>query len=72
MTETDREPQEYDWGLAPAHLQTRRQLRAAGLGPNRQGVAALMVRKSKGRRLIAHLFDVRKAAPKRVPTPAQL
>ncbi|MGV9668386.1 hypothetical protein [Nocardia niigatensis] len=46
MTETDREPQEYDWGLAPAHLQTRR--------------------------LIAHLFDVRKAAPKRVPTPAQL
>ncbi|MFE2962004.1 DNA translocase FtsK, partial [Nocardia tengchongensis] len=31
-----------------------------------------MVRKSKGRRLIAHLFDVRKAAPKRVPTPAQL
>ncbi|WP_051153213.1 hypothetical protein [Nocardia niigatensis] len=76
MTSIDEAPddsrQEYDWGLAPPHLQTRRQLRAAGLGPNRQNVAALMVRKSKGRRLIAHLFDVRKAAPKRVPTPAQL
>ncbi|MGW5230422.1 hypothetical protein ACWEP5_36510 [Nocardia niigatensis] len=76
MTSIDEAPddsgQEYDWGLAPSHLQTRRQLRAAGLGPNRQSVAALMVGKSKGRRLIAHLFDVRKAVPKRVPTPAQL
>ncbi|MEU4345426.1 hypothetical protein AB0H00_29945 [Nocardia sp. NPDC023852] len=64
--------QEYPWMLAPAHFQTRRQLRAAGLGPNRQGVAAVMVGKRRGRRLVAHLFDVRKAAPKRVPTPAQL
>ncbi|MEU4345364.1 RRQRL motif-containing zinc-binding protein [Nocardia sp. NPDC023852] len=64
--------QEYPWMLAPAHLQTRRQLRAAGLGPNRQGIAAVMVGKRRGRRLVAHLFDVRKAAPKRVPTPAQL
>ncbi|MEU2043661.1 RRQRL motif-containing zinc-binding protein [Nocardia niwae] len=63
---------EYPWMLAPAHFRTRRQLRAAGLGPNRQGVAALMVGKRRGRRLVAHLFDVRKAAPKRVPSPAQL
>ncbi|MGV9546224.1 RRQRL motif-containing zinc-binding protein [Nocardia beijingensis] len=63
---------EYPWMLAPAHFRTRRQLRAAGLGPNRQGVAALMVGTRRGRRLVAHLFDVRKAAPKRVPSPAQL
>lgn len=63
---------EYPWMLAPAHLRTRRQLRAAGLGPNRQGIAALMVGRRRGRRLVAHLFDVRIAAPKRVPTPAQL
>lgn len=66
------EPQEYPWHLAPAHLKTRRQLRAAGLQPNRQPVAALMVGKRRGRRLVAHLFDIAKAAPKKPPTPAQL
>lgn len=66
------EPQEYPWHLAPAHLQTRRQLRAAGLQPNRQPVAALMVGKRRGRRLVAHLFDIAKAAPKKPPSPAQL
>ncbi|WP_159847782.1 hypothetical protein [Nocardia sp. CY41] len=63
---------EYPWMLVPAHFRTRRQLRAAGLGPNRQAVAAVVVGTRRGRRLFAHLFDVRKAAPKRVPTPAQL
>lgn len=62
----------YDWMSAPAHLKTRRQLRAAGLRPNGQDVAALMVRTRRGRRLVAHLYDVRLAAPKRTATPAQL
>ncbi|WP_156511459.1 hypothetical protein [Nocardia nova] len=66
------EPQEYPWRLAPAHLKTRRQLRAAGLQPNRQPVAALMIGRRRGRRLVAHLFDIGKAAPKKPPTPAQL
>ncbi|MGW5518681.1 hypothetical protein [Nocardia africana] len=66
------EPQEYPWHLAPAHLKTRRQLRAAGLQPNRQPVAALMVGKRRGRRLVAHLFDIAKAAPKKPPSPAQI
>lgn len=66
------EPQEYPWHLAPAHLKTRRQLRAAGLQPNRQPVAALMVGRRRGRRLVAHLFDIAKAAPKKPPSPAQI
>ncbi|MCP9625252.1 hypothetical protein NMK54_34465, partial [Nocardia otitidiscaviarum] len=71
MTTADA-PDEFAWGLAPAHLKTRRQLRAAGLRPNGQGVAALMVGKRYGRRVVAHLFDLTQAAPKRTATPAQL
>ncbi|MBF6518458.1 hypothetical protein IU421_29895, partial [Nocardia cyriacigeorgica] len=68
------EPDTYDWNLAPAHLKTRRQLRAAGLRPNGQEPTALMVREPSGRRkrLWAYLFDTTKAAPKRTATPAQL
>ncbi|MBF6102153.1 hypothetical protein IU510_29490 [Nocardia cyriacigeorgica] len=68
------EPDTYDWNLAPAHLKTRRQLRAAGLRPNGQEPAALIVREPSGRRkrLWAYLFDTAKAAPKRTATPAQL
>ncbi|MBF6371042.1 hypothetical protein IU469_35910, partial [Nocardia puris] len=51
---------------------TRRQLRAAGLSPGGQDVAAVMVGKRRGRRLIAYLFDVGRARPKRTPSPAQL
>ena len=69
---TPGQSQEYPWLLAPAHLKTRRQLRAAGLQPNRQPVAALMVGKRRGRRLVAHLYDLAKAAPKKPPTAAQL
>ncbi|MBF6162993.1 RRQRL motif-containing zinc-binding protein [Nocardia cyriacigeorgica] len=69
------QPDTYPWRAAPGHLKTRRQLRAAGLRPNGQAPAALMVREPTGRkrrRLWAYLFDVTKAAPKRVATAAQL
>ncbi|MFR9773856.1 RRQRL motif-containing zinc-binding protein [Nocardia sp. SC052] len=64
----------YPWLAAPAHLKTRRQLRAAGLRPNGQDIAAFMVRKRRrGRKpLVAHLFDLAKAAPKRTASSAQL
>lgn len=70
----DKQPDTFAWRAAPAHLKTRRQLRAAGLRPNGQEPAALMVREPTGRkrRLWAYLFDVRAAAPKRTATPAQL
>ncbi|MGW5142683.1 RRQRL motif-containing zinc-binding protein [Nocardia beijingensis] len=68
------QPDTFAWRAAPSHLKTRRQLRAAGLSPGGQDPAALMVREPTGRkrRLWAYLFDVGKAAPKRVASPAQL
>ncbi|MGW4071397.1 RRQRL motif-containing zinc-binding protein [Nocardia grenadensis] len=71
----DTQPTTYPWRAAPSHLKTRRQLRAAGLRPNGQDPAALMVREAGGRRrkrLWAYLFDVEKAAPKRTASPAQM
>ncbi|MFI6573938.1 RRQRL motif-containing zinc-binding protein, partial [Nocardia fluminea] len=71
----DEQPDTYPWRAAPSHLMTRRQLRAAGLRPDGQDPAALMVREPAGRkrrRMWAYLFDSRKAAPKRTATPAQL
>ncbi|WP_280476244.1 RRQRL motif-containing zinc-binding protein [Nocardia asiatica] len=70
-----RQPDTFAWRAAPSHLKTRRQLRAAGLRPNGQDPAALMVREPVGRKrrwMWAYLFDVRLAAPKRTATPAQL
>ncbi|MFI2561881.1 RRQRL motif-containing zinc-binding protein [Nocardia farcinica] len=72
MTVYDRQPDTFPWRAAPAHLKTRRQLRAVGLSPGGQDVAAVMVGKRRGRRLIAYLFDVGRARPKRRPSPAQL
>lgn len=72
MTPRDEQPTTYPWRAAPSHLKTRRQLRDAGLSPGGQDVAALMVRQRRGRRLVAHLFDIALARPKRVPSPAQL
>ncbi|WP_189094653.1 hypothetical protein [Nocardia jinanensis] len=57
---------------APPEYKTRRQLRSAGLCPGGQDIAAYMVGKRRGRELIAHLFDIRKAKPKRTPSPLQL
>lgn len=75
MSALDEQPDTYPWRAAPSHLMTRRQLRAAGLRPDGQDPAALMVREPAGRkrrRMWAYLFDSRKAAPKRTATPAQL
>lgn len=68
----DEQPDTYQWRAAPSHLKTRRQLRAAGLSPGGQEVAALMLGRRRGRRMIAHLYDIAKARPKRVPSAAQL
>lgn len=75
MSALDEQPDTYPWRAAPSHLMTRRQFRAAGLRPDGQDPAALMVREPAGRkrrRMWAYLFDSRKAAPKRTATPAQL
>lgn len=65
---------EYRWRCAPNHLRTRRQLAAEGLRPNGQDIAGKLVRPRGGRRgpLLAYLFDPELAAPKRIPTTAQL
>lgn len=64
----------YYWGTAPAGLATRRQLRADGKQPNRQPYVARAVRPRRGDRepLVAHLYRVEDAAPKKPPTSAQL
>ncbi|WP_280392809.1 RRQRL motif-containing zinc-binding protein [Nocardia wallacei] len=62
----------YDWRTAPAHLMTRRQLRAAGLRPGGQQPVAWVPVEWRGRTQLAGLYDSRRAAPKRIATPAQL
>ncbi|MBL1080293.1 hypothetical protein JK358_38450 [Nocardia sp. 2] len=62
----------YRWMAAPPHLKARRQLRDAGLSPGRQDIAAKMERPRKRRNpLVAYLFDITKAVPRRTSTPAQ-
>ncbi|GAB3127447.1 hypothetical protein GCM10027160_52120 [Streptomyces calidiresistens] len=64
----------YDWGTAPAHLMTRRQLRGAGLRPGgHDPVAILRCRACHARPARtcirpAWLYDARLAVPKRTPT----
>ncbi|MBF6138277.1 hypothetical protein IU501_35480 [Nocardia otitidiscaviarum] len=65
-------PDTYPWRLAPAHLKTRRQLRAAGLRPGGQEPVARMVGRRFGREVVAYLYDATTAVPKRAATPAQL
>jgi hypothetical protein len=60
----------YPYGWAPAGLMTRRQLRAAGLRPAGQDVAAQILWRRGAR--VAYLYRVALAAPKREATPAQL
>ncbi len=62
----------YAWRCAPVHLRTKRQLAAEGLRPNGQDIAGKLPFRRRGREYVAHLFDVAKAAPKRIPTAAQL
>lgn len=61
----------YPWRLAPAGYATRRQLRARGLRPGGQPVAAQLMRRStrrKGGVMVAHLYRVDLARPVRPMT----
>lgn len=58
----------YHWTQAPDHLKTRRQLSALGLRAGGQPPVAQIRRCG----LIAYLFDVNTALPKRTFTPAKL
>lgn len=59
------------WRGAPAGYATRRQLRARGLRPAGQPVAAQILWRGVGGERVAYLYRVDLARPKRVATPAQ-
>ncbi|GHD33079.1 hypothetical protein GCM10010313_78180 [Streptomyces violarus] len=62
----------YRWRLAPDGLATRRQLRALGLRPGGQDVAAQVERPRRRRGpLVAYLYLVELAKPVRPMTPAK-
>ncbi|MFG2391301.1 RRQRL motif-containing zinc-binding protein [Streptomyces lavendulae] len=62
----------YRWRLAPDGLATRRQLRAAGLRPGGQDVAAQVERPRRRRGpLVAFLYRLDLAKPVRPMTPAR-
>ncbi|MGV9701902.1 RRQRL motif-containing zinc-binding protein [Streptomyces sp. NPDC003483] len=62
----------YRWRLAPDGLATRRQLRAAGLRPGGQDVAAELQRPRRRRGpLVAYLYRIDRAKPVRPMTPAR-
>ncbi|MFF9803042.1 RRQRL motif-containing zinc-binding protein [Streptomyces rochei] len=62
----------YRWRLAPDGLATRRQLRALGLRPGGQDVAAQVERPRRRREpLVAYLYRVEQAKPVRPMTPAK-
>ncbi|GAA2994119.1 RRQRL motif-containing zinc-binding protein [Streptomyces fulvorobeus] len=63
---------EYRWRLAPEGLATRRQLRALGLRPGGQDVAAELQRPRRRRGpLVAYLYRVDRAKPVRPMTPGR-
>ncbi|WMD03215.1 RRQRL motif-containing zinc-binding protein [Streptomyces sp. FXY-T5] len=62
----------YRWQLAPDGLATRRQLRALGLRPGGQDVAAQVERPRRRRDpLVAYLYRIEQAKPVRQMTPAK-
>ncbi|MFC8655619.1 RRQRL motif-containing zinc-binding protein [Streptomyces parvus] len=62
----------YRWHLAPDGLATRRQLRALGLRPGGQDVAAQLERPRRWRGpLVAYLYRVERARPVRPMTPGR-
>ncbi|GGL16404.1 RRQRL motif-containing zinc-binding protein [Mangrovihabitans endophyticus] len=61
----------YWWRGAPAGYATRRQLRAAGLCPGRQPIAAQILWAGVGGTRTAYLYRLDLARPKRTATPAQ-
>ncbi|MFE5871682.1 RRQRL motif-containing zinc-binding protein [Streptomyces roseifaciens] len=64
----------YSWRLAPDGLATRRQLRARGLRPGGQPVAAQVMRRSRRRKdgvLVGYLYRIDQALPVRPMTPGR-
>ncbi|MFE1323684.1 RRQRL motif-containing zinc-binding protein [Streptomyces sp. NPDC058741] len=62
----------FRWHLAPDGFATRRQLRAQGLRPGGQGVAATLERPRRRRGpLVAYLYRIDQAKPVRPMTPAR-
>ncbi|SOE13673.1 hypothetical protein SAMN06272775_4649 [Streptomyces sp. 2323.1] len=62
----------YRWRLAPDGYATRRQLRARGLRPGGQGVAAQLERPRRRREpLVAYLYRIDQAKPVRPMTPGR-
>ncbi|MFD5456210.1 RRQRL motif-containing zinc-binding protein [Streptomyces olivaceus] len=62
----------YRWRFAPDGLATRRQLRALGLRPGGQEVAAQIERPRRRRGpLVAYLYRIDRALPVRPMTPAR-
>ncbi|MET7451140.1 RRQRL motif-containing zinc-binding protein [Streptomyces sp. NPDC005574] len=62
----------YRWHLAPDGLATIRQLKARGLRPGGQDVAAQLERPRRRRGpLVAYLYEIDKAKPVRPMTPAK-
>ncbi|MEV5504893.1 RRQRL motif-containing zinc-binding protein [Streptomyces orinoci] len=64
----------FPWRLAPEGLATRRQLRARGLRPGGQPIAAQIMRCSRRRRAgvaVAYLYRIDQAQPVRPMTPAR-
>ncbi|MFJ9577884.1 RRQRL motif-containing zinc-binding protein [Streptomyces sp. NPDC101191] len=62
----------YPWRLAPEGLATFRQLRARGLRPGGQDVAAQLERpRRRGGPLVAYLYRINRAKPVRPMTPAK-
>ncbi|MGW3252852.1 RRQRL motif-containing zinc-binding protein [Streptomyces fungicidicus] len=62
----------YRWRCAPDGLATRRQLRARGLRPGGQDVAAQIERPRRRRGpLVAYLYSIEQAKPVRPMTPAK-
>ena len=62
----------YPWRGAPDGLLTVRQLRARGLRPGGQDVAAQILWRHRRTRRVAYLYRADLAKPKRVASPAQL
>ncbi|NED11280.1 RRQRL motif-containing zinc-binding protein [Streptomyces sp. SID9124] len=63
---------EYRWRLAPDGYATRRQLRAMGLRPGDQSVAAVVCRPRRRREpLVAYLYRIDLARPVRPMTPGR-
>lgn len=61
----------YPWRLAPEGLATRRQLRAQGLRPGGQEIAAQVMRRRRSEPLVAYLYRIEDAKPVREMTAAR-